>query len=263
MREGLATIGARPGRLSHDLWPNTVAVTRLARLGFLSDIEVAALREVPVATESFAPREHIIRQGSSPDSLYFLISGWTYQYITTRHGGRQISALVLPGGVCNLANLALERADFGVCAVTQATAVVLPRSRALALASQYPGIGQAFTWLAISENAILSQWAVRLGLRSAMKRVAHFLCEISVRTGSGKAGDKFDLPLTQELIADAVGLTPIHVNRTLQQLRLEGLITSIGRTITIPDFDRLRAACGFDASYLRHLESGASLPRSN
>lgn len=260
MGEGtIASVGDRraPIHPAHDL-----GETSLARSGFVSDEERVALARTPVFPRSLAAGEGLVRQGSSPDHLYFLTSGWAYRYVTTRDGGQQIATLLVPGGVCNLDNLLFERADFGVRMLTAATVLALPRTHTLALAAEHPGVGRAFTWLALAENAILTQWAVGLGRRSAQERLAHLLCELSVRMGTDDAGgSSFDLPLTQEVIADVLGLTPVHVNRTMRHLRTEGLIAMAGRSVTILDVERLRALADFNASYLRQIErSGAVSP---
>jgi CRP-like cAMP-binding protein len=252
----MTTAGTIPPGHEHRI--RTLADTRLARLGFVSPVERAALAKVEVAARLLAPGKELVRQGSTPDSLYFLTAGWAFRYVVTRDGARQIPTLLIPGGVCNLDNLILERADFGVRAITTATVLMLPRERALALAAKHPGVGRAFTWLAIAENAILTQWAVGLGRRSALARLAHLICELSIRVGSGAINNaSFDLPLTQELIADTIGLTPVHVNRTMQHLRAAGLIATRGRTVTIPNFPRLQEIADFDAGYLHQIEKGA------
>lgn len=233
---------------------HSLADTRLARLGFVSPEERAALAGVPLAARSLGAGDGLIREGDAPGSLYFLATGWAYRYTTTRGGGRQISAMLVPGSVCNLDNLMFKRADFGVRSLTQAKVLALPRDRALSLAAEHPGVGRAFTWLALAENAILSQWAVGLGRRTAQQRLAHFLCEMNLRLG----GDgSFELPLTQELIADALGLTSVHVNRTMQTLRTQSLIATNSRTVTILDDEGMRTLAEFDPSYLNQIETSA------
>lgn len=240
---------------------HTLADTRLARLRFVSDQERVALARAPVTVRSLTAGDELIREDSSPENLYLLTAGWAYRYLTTRNGSRQIPALIVPGGICNLDNLLFERSDFGVRALTKATVLVLPREQAVSLAANHPGVGRAFTWLALAENAILGQWAVGLGRRSATERLAHLLCELSIRLGAGDAGEvSFELPLTQELIADTLGLTAVHVNRTLQQLRADGLVVTAGRMVTIPDLGRLQALADFDPGYLRQIEKSAVSP---
>jgi CRP-like cAMP-binding protein len=242
----------------------TLADTSLARLDLVSDAERAALADVPLEVRRLAAGEQLIRHGSAPDNLYLLHSGWMHRSIITASGSRHIPTLVVPGGVCNLDNLLFERADFDVCAIAPATVLTLQRGRALSLAIDHPGVGCAFIWYALMENAILSQWAIGLGGLAAKQRLAHLLCELSIRTGGGDMGDaSFDLPLTQEMIGDVIGLTSIHVNRTMQDLRAEGLIATKGRTMTIVDVEQLRWVAGFNANYLRRSRGTVPAPAAN
>jgi two-component sensor histidine kinase len=236
---------------SRSLPAYTLADTPLAHLDFVSSDERAALSRVPVAARVLAAGSVLVPEGSSSDDVYVLIEGYACRSATTRQGTRQITALLVPGGVCNLDTLYFERADFGVHAITEVTVVALPRSTAVALTVEHPGIGRAFTALSIAENAILARWAVSLGRRSSEERLAHLLCELSIRlatTGESKAS--FELPLTQEVIGDMLGLTAVHVNRTMRHLRNEKIIATSGRTVTILDGDRLRSLAQFDSSYL-------------
>lgn len=231
------------------------ADTAVARLSFVSAEERAALARVPVTMRSLGARDELVREGSMPENLCFLSTGWAFRYTTTRGGGRQVSAVLMPGGVCNLDTMMFERADFGVRTLTEAKVLMLPRHRALSLGAEYPGVGRAFLWLALAQNAILRQWAVGLGRRTAEQRLAHFLCEMNHHLGGGSS---IELPLTQELMADALGLTSVHVNRTMQALRLKGLIAMVGRTLTILDRDRLRTVAEFNSAYLDQIDEVAS-----
>lgn len=239
----------------------TLADTHFARLGLISDDERAALEQVSVTPRTLSAGDELIQAGSSPDSLYFMTEGWAYRSITTRSGARQIPTLVAAGGVCNLDNLLFERADFGVRAITNITMLAVPRNQALELSAQYPGVSRAFALLALAENAILTQWAVGLGRRSALERLAHLLCEMSVRIGANDAdGRSFDLPLTQELLADMLGLTAVHVNRSMQHLRTSGFIATAGRCVTILDTDALRHLAQFDPGYLNQIAEYVASP---
>ena len=241
---------------------HTLADTRLARSGFVSDGERAALLKVHLGQRSLEPGEELLAEGSVPDNLYFMSAGWADRFVTTGSGTRQIPTLLVPGDVCNLDNFLFPRADCGVRAATDTAVLCLPRPRALALAlaSEHPGVGRAFTWLALGENAVLTQWAVGLGRRSARQRLAHLLCELHTRTSSGPDGGDFELPLTQEVIADTLGLTPVHINRTMHCLRADALVGTAGRKVTILDIQRLRALAEFDPSYLRQIELSAGSP---
>ena len=181
---------------------------------------------------------------------------------------------LLPGDVANLDALQFERLDYGVRTITQATIVALPCKQVSMLAAEYSGIARALARLGFIENAIVSQRALSLGRRSAAERIAHLLCELSVRLNAESGGESsYAFPLTQEVIGDALGLTAVHVNRTMRVLQKDGLIALEDRYITIPDAMRLRQVCGFDQSYLHMphrqipighgLESGGTAPFNN
>lgn len=228
-----------------------LSATRLWRSRFLSREEQHALADAVSLAKPVAPNIDLVREGERADALFLVTDGWACRYTTTREGGRQLPALLVPGDVGNLDSLMFDRLDYGVRTITQATIVALPRDRALALAAQHPGIARTFTWLGLIENVILSKWTLSLGRRSAIERLAHLLCELSVRLGAENGEESsFAFSLTQEQIADALGLTSVHVNRTMQHLRTDGLIATANRTVTIPDVAKLRQVGGFDPRYL-------------
>lgn len=246
--------------------PPRLAGTRLWQSRFLSREERAALADATVSLRSVGPNIDLVREGERADGVLIVTEGWACRYTTTRSGGRQLPAVLVPGDVGNLDSLLFDRLDYGVRTMTAVAVAAVPRDRALALAAQHPGIARTFTWLALVENATLSKWALSLGRRSARERVAHLLCELSVRLEAEDGNvSRFALPLTQEQIADALGLTAVHVNRTVQQLRSEGLITTAQRTMTLPDVARLRRVADFDPRYL-HLDgtcaTGPQIPPS-
>jgi len=231
--------------------------TRLWASRFLSHEERDALENAVVSARVVNANTDLVREGEGTDTLFIVAEGWACRYSTTREGGRQLPALLVPGDVGNLDSLMFDRLDYGVRTLAQATIVAMPRDRALALAAQHPGIARTFTWLALVENAILSKWALSLGRRSAKERLAHLLCELSVRLDAEHGNEsRFAFPLTQEQVADTLGLTSVHVNRTMQQLRTEGLVMTANRTMTLPDTARIRQISGFDPRYL-HIDPPA------
>jgi CRP-like cAMP-binding protein len=195
----------------------------------------------------------LLRQRTTTNDLYILLEGWAARYRLMEDGSRHIRALALPGDICNVDALRFDALDYGVMMLTSGTVAVLPRHRADVLLAARPAIGYAFWSLALAENSILAEWSASIGRRSAQQRVAHFLCELLVRlTAIGEAdGFAFDLPLTQEQIGDSLGLTGVHVNRTVNSLRLMGLVTVHHRRVTIHGWSELSALCGFRPAYLR------------
>ena len=240
--------------------PPSLANTRLWASGFLSREEQHALEDAVSPVRTVAPNIDLVREGDRADALFIVTNGWACRYATTRDGSRQLPALLVPGDVANLDSLMFDRLDYGVRTITHSKIVALPRDRALALSAQHPGIARTFTWLGLVENAIQSKWMLAIGRRSALERLAHLLCELSVRLGAGHDGESsFPFPLTQEQVGDALGLTSVHVNRMTQHLRANGLIASASRTITIPDVAKLRQIAGFDPRYLHIAPRDAQL----
>ena len=229
-----------------------LADTRLSTSGFLSLEERLALEDALSPARSLRAHFDLVREGAPADALFIVTEGWVCRYATTPEGGRQISALLIPGDIANLDALLFDQIDHGVRSITDARVVALPRHRALALAERYPAIARAFTWFSLAENAILRKWTLSLGRHSAVQRLAHLLCELSVRLDAQRGEEsRFHFPLTQELLADVLGLTAVHVNRSMQRLRSEGLIETASRTMTIRDVPKLRELGGFDPRYLQ------------
>ena len=222
--------------------------TRLIGSPYLSAEERQALEDVALTARSISAGTDFMQEGEYTDNFHIVIEGWACRCKTTRDGARQIVALLIPGDTANLDSFLFDRLDYGVRALTAIKVVTIPRPRILTLAEQHAGIAKTLTWLAMVENAILSQWALSLGRQSAKQQLAHLLCELSVRLGAGE--DSFDLPLTQEQIADVLGLTGVHVNRMIQQLRAEGIIEARNRTMSIADMSALRHIGEFDPAYL-------------
>lgn len=178
--------------------------------------------------------------------------GWACQFRTLRDGRRQILRVLLPGDVCNLDSLQMKNAPFGIKALTSVSTLLVARQHLSALCHGSPGIANSVIELALSENAMLNQWATCLGRRSAPERLAHLLCELAVRLGrdAGCETASFDLPLTQEQIGDVLGLTAVHINRMMQQFRRQRLLHTEGKTITLEDMGALKNMAEFDPAYL-------------
>jgi CRP-like cAMP-binding protein len=225
--------------------------SRLLASPFLSRVERQALRDAMASPTLVPAYTDLVREDGRAGDLILIAQGWGGRYATTCQGGRQFSALLVPGDVANLDTLLFDRLDYGVLTLTEACIVRLRRGDVAALAAQHPGIARTCTWLAILDNAMLGQWLLSLGRRSARARLAHLLCELSMRLAAEHQGrSRFRLPLTQEHLADVLGLTSVHVNRMMRELRDQGLIEAGDRVITIPNVDKLRHEANFDPGYL-------------
>jgi CRP-like cAMP-binding protein len=213
--------------------------------------EQYALDNITFSFTSVGPHTDVVREGEGSDRLMIITEGWASRYMTTTNGGRLLSSLLLPGDAANLNALLFERPHYGVRTITQATIVALPCKQMSMLAAEHPGIASALARLGFIENAIVSQQALSVGRRSATERIAQMLCELSTRLDAESGRESsYAFSFTQEVIGDVLGLTAVHVNRTMRALQADGLITLKNRWITIPDASRLRQLCGFDPSYL-------------
>jgi CRP-like cAMP-binding protein len=229
-------------------------IAKLQTVADLGEEDLNALASMCGDTRSVGARRHITREGDRPENVHFMLEGWAARYKSLPDGARQITALLIPGDFCDLHVTILGEMDHSIVALTKAKVAFVPRPRMEALTDR-PKVAKALWWATLVDEAVLRAWLVNVGRRDAYEAVGHLICELYVRMKNvGLAADHgFELPLTQEEIADALGLTPVHVNRVLQRLRAESLITLKRGALRILDYDRLEAASGFNPNYL-HIE---------
>ncbi|WP_407518820.1 Crp/Fnr family transcriptional regulator [Methylobacterium oryzisoli] len=220
-------------------------------------------------TRRVRPRDDIIHEGDAPTLINVVLEGWACRYKTLEDGRRQIIAYLLPGDVCDLSAPILREMDHSIAAITSVTLAEITVEAVGHLFAASPRLMQALCWDALATASIQREWTVNVGQRTAFERLGHLLCELFVRQrllGLTRGG-VCDLPLTQAEIADTIGLSVVHVNRTLQDLRSAGLISLGGRELTIHRLEALQRAVLFNANYLhlghegRHLD--APVPASS
>lgn len=226
-------------------------VAKLENVTHIPDADRRALLDACRDVRKKAARRDIIREGEKPDHVHLILDGWACRYKVLPDGTRQIMAFLVPGDFCDLHVTILGEMDHSIAALTAAEVCYVPCDRMDAL-TERPQLSRAFWWATLVDEGVLRAWIVNLGRRDAYEAVAHLFCELHVRLKNvGLVEDDcFDLPLTQEVLADALGLTPVHVNRVLQRLRQEELISLHGGALTILDAARLRKAAGFNPNYL-------------
>lgn len=229
--------------------------------GFAASDE-AAIAALPADIRTMDANASVIPEGVRGDRIHVLLDGWAARFRILENGSRQIPALFVPGDACDIDALHLFRNDCGVLAITRCTVAAFGRDALLSLMDAHRGLRDAMYRALAIDNAVATQWTVCLGRRSARERLAHLLSELHARLGAaGAAGDDgYGLPLTQEELADVLGLTAVHVNRTLQGLRSDGLIHLRDQRLGIPDLAALRRVGGFDPAYL-HLGDAGEAPR--
>lgn len=227
-------------------------IARIQSRSPLSDEDRTAIRALPYVQRHVEPSSYIIREGAHPTRCAFVLSGFCYRQKLTSDGARQIVSIEIPGDFVDLQQLFLDESDHNVQALTGASIAEIDSAALRALALNRPAIGAALWTEVLVGASIFREWIVNIGRRDAHCRVGHLLCEFAVRLDAahGTSGHAYDLPMTQEQLGDAVGLTPVHVNRVLRSLAQRGLISRDRRQIAILDWDTLRDASDFNPRYL-------------
>lgn len=227
-------------------------LSRLRNFGTLSDVDEQLLAHACRDVRTFGPKSHIIQEGDRPEQVHLIINGWGARYKTVHDGARQIVAFLLPGDFCDLHTAVLGQMDHSIVAITTCHVAFIPNAEMDELTSNHNGLTKALWWGTLVDESVLRSWVVNIGRREAHERIAHLLSELYCRLELVGLvnGESFDLPITQEELADATGLTPVHTNRTLQRLRREGLIKLENRRLFVPDVKALHRLAGFDPSYL-------------
>lgn len=232
--------------------PSSLA-TRLSAFVRLGHEERDALDMLSRNAKRFRSDQIFIHEGSTSNSVYLIVSGLACRYKMLAGGRRQILGYLIPGDLCDI-HFAIARPDHSVASVGDSSVARIPTWKITELIARYPNIGRAFTLASLIDAVILREWLLSVGQRDALQRLSHFFCEMAVRLEAiGETNDdgSFELPVNQTTLADTLGLTPVHINRTLQRLRNDGLIKLCHRRLMILDRDRLATVAGFDDSYLR------------
>jgi CRP-like cAMP-binding protein len=230
---------------------------RLEQFAKISSEDKQILTGAIVRTVTMRPDEELIRTGEEPLECYVILDGLLRRYKMLRDRSRQIIGFHIAGDFCDLNGPVIGRADHSISTVTDAKLAVIPRAALLEIIQQRPNIAMAFWKETIVDASIAREWVANVGRRSAYERIAHLICEIGRRleaVGLAQNGN-FELPLTQAEVADAMGLSIVHVNRIFQQLRSDGLLASQGPIVQVRDWHRLEEIGEFNPDYL-FLSSG-------
>ena len=243
--------------------PENLLLRKLANFTALSAEESQAILDCCRDVRQFAAREDVISQGDRTEGVKLLLEGFACRYKVLEDGRRQIVAYFVPGDLCDLRVFILKRMDHSIGAVIASRVANISPDDVMKLTHQYPAITRALWWSTLVEEAITREWIVNVGQRSALERMAHLFCELLYRFRAVglNEGLSCTLPLTQVELAETLGLSSVHVNRTLQELRRQKLITLEGGTLTIEDLDALKEVSFFNPDYL-HLDYNPERPRS-
>lgn len=227
-------------------------VRKMESISTLDVADAALLTAVCDRTNVYPARHDLIREGDKPANVFIMLEGWACRYKLLPEGGRQIMAFLMPGDFCDMHVAVLDEMDHSIATITKARVAAVPRTEMEQLVVATQALTHAFWRAQLIDEGTLRSWIVSMGRRSSIERVAHLMCELYVRAHTiGLAdGDRLAFPLTQVVLADALGLTAVHVNRVLRTLRAEGVM-EIGRgVLTIDDPKKLSRIAGFQDNYL-------------
>jgi CRP-like cAMP-binding protein len=230
---------------------------KLSYLYPLDSSDEKALLALPHRIREVAAHHYIVRERESATHCCLMLSGYSIRLKIVAGGARQIVAIHMKGDMVDLQNSMLGTADHSVQMLTKGEVAMIPREAIQQLAMERPRIGMAMWKDTLVDGSIFREWIANVGRRDSITRMAHVLCEFALRlkiAGLGKQ-DNYELPMTQDQLADVVGLTSVHVNRTLMALEEKLLISRNKRSVIIGDWQKLADAGDFDPTYL-HLPDG-------
>ncbi|HEV2078653.1 MAG TPA: Crp/Fnr family transcriptional regulator [Allosphingosinicella sp.] len=229
-------------------------VRRWSKFTELREVDRKAILALPYRLKEVGRDQHLVREGQEPQNCCLILSGFAFRHKVTRDGARQIISIHLPGEFIDLQNSLLGVADHNVQTLTRAEVALVPRTELQDMMEKHRGAARAMWIDTLIDSSIFREWVVNVGRRDAQTRVAHLLCELMLRMeAAGLTREHgYELPLTQAQLADATGLTPVHVNRVLKGLREKGLISLEARSLRILDLEGLQDVGDFSELYLHH-----------
>ena len=227
-------------------------IAKLQKLSQLSDAAVNVLSDATVAAETFGPRHDLIREGDKPGPLLVILEGWACRYKILPKGARQNLAFLMPGDCCDLHINLLAEMDHSIQTITPCRVAKIDRHTIDTVFDAHPSIMKAMYVAQLVDEGTLRAWITSIGRRSSIERVAHLMCELYLRARNigHPIHEPLSLPLSQIVLADAMGMTTVHINRVIKQLRLAEAMTITRGNLVITRPDKLVEIAGFDANYL-------------
>jgi CRP-like cAMP-binding protein len=231
---------------------NNALARKLGAFVALSETELAVLEELNKRRRTFVAGRDLVEQGQTEQSSYVLSSGWACSYKLLEDGQRQIVDFQIPGDFLGLRSLLMHVSDHSVEPINDIEVTEVLRNDLLGVFTQTPRLATAILLAASRDEAMVVEHLVNIGRRSAAERTANFLLELGARLALVGMGSKagFECPLSQYLMADALGLSAVHVNRVLRQLREDGLVTFRDGFVSFDNYERLTEFAEFDLTYM-------------
>lgn len=227
-------------------------VEKLNGVSPLSEDAIAALGKATAAPRNYGAKHDLIREGDRPGPVFVVLEGWVCRNKILPNGKRQILAYLMPGDNCDLHVGLLAEMDHNIQTITPALVATVDRVVMDAMFERHPTIAKAMYLSQLIDEGTMRAWITSMGRRASIERVAHLMCELYVRArGIGRGSDTtVSLPLSQAILADSLGMTPVHLNRVIKELRAVGAMTLTNGNLVIEDPARLVRIAGFDENYL-------------
>jgi CRP-like cAMP-binding protein len=234
-------------------------IRKLESIAPLAPEEKAALLRLPLRLKTVAAHQDIVRAGDTPSESCLIVAGFACRYILTAEGKRQILSFHIAGDIPDLQSLHIDVMDHSLATLAPSSLAFIQHDDLRTIMRSHPRLGDLLWRDTLIDAAIFRQWMVGLGRREAYGRIAHLLCELLVRLRAVELVEDhaFTLPVTQAELGDAFGLSTVHVNRVLQDLRGDGLITLRGVSLKVLDWEGLKKAGEFDPTYLQLVKQEA------
>jgi CRP-like cAMP-binding protein len=235
-------------------------IAKLQGCSRLTSEEVGVLVEATSERQSLPARSDLIREGDRPGPVFVILEGWACRYKILPNGTRQILAYLMPGDSCDLHIGLLAEMDHSIQVITPAVVCTVERPKMDAILDKHRGIAKAMYVAQLIDEGTMRAWITSMGRRTSVERVAHLMCELYLRARNIGliSGKRLELPLSQTLLADSLGMTPVHLNRVLKVLRESGAMTISRGALHIEAPEKLTSIAGFDENYLhRRLRKAA------
>ena len=227
-------------------------MNRLTSRSILNEQERAAVLGLSGLIVPVAAHIDFVRLGQIVEHSCLVVDGLVGRFGQKKDGIRQITCLYIPGDMADLPSVVSPTSAWGLVALAKTTIIKLPHAQLHRIAGAFPKIAESFWRDCVADGSIFSEWVVNVGRRDATARLAHLLCEMAIRCEVAGQGSRhaFALPIIQNDLGDATGLTGVHVNRTLRDLRMDGVVTVRGGKVVIHDWDKLVSIGGFTSNFL-------------
>ena len=225
----------------------------------LSDDDLASVSAICAGARKYPGKRDLVREGDPPGPMFAFLEGWGCRYKLLPEGGRQVLGFLLPGDICDMHTSVLDEMDHSIATVTPALVAPIDQSRIEEFVQRRPAITHAFWRLQLIDLGVARSWIVSMGRRGSAARVAHLMCELFLRAKAAdlSRGTTCMMPLSQILLADALGLTPVHVNRVLRKLKSAGIMHLSHGELVISNLAQLVRTAGFDDNYLQRRFQGS------